>query len=561
MLACRTICEFGPLVAGLTLHQHSRWDRQRTNGRLGAFWSPKACCDAKDFYRQSMDNPAAVLEWHKRGGGYFHEGICATQLDGRGWGLIVKDDAGVISSGTVLVKTPPKLLWIAHESKVPEVEEPLAPGESLPKASAALRRRLLAALDSPDPFVESMHPPNTMPLRLVAGTVASDAPESAKQLLKGTSLLNHTLSLRSKLLKAVKPQLELAEDKEKCWQACVWAQAVIMSRAFHVPKGSDRLVLIPIVDIANHAPTYKLANAEFRDNSDGSISMLASRDIAPKEEVCICYGEHTNEQLLFCYGFVIPQNPCEGLLCPLQFPDTPSKAELLHYSLADHRSRHGRNPAAKAGPTLRCPSKMEPASAELILALKIFGMPEDARGHVGAMCYGLTGFTLFSLLNCWQTLFNKFFSGPEFGCKIPLTLGRTWWIISGRHTRFDQDFIPTGSVQPLRFKQQGVWSCMMQRAIVVLLSVWNRHTYIKLYSIVDSILGFTWIYLVHLLSPQACRHSSGSLSVLRNHWCIHVSFLVKPCKRGTPVYASSRNSSTSSRLPSKLHARKGPKTF
>ena len=118
----------------------------------------------------------------------------------------------------------------------------------MPKASAALRRRLVETLKAPvlDPFVQSMHPPDSMPLRLVAGSVASEPPEDAKELLKGTSILNHTLSLRSKLLKAVKPELELAKDKQATWEACVWAQAVIMSRAFHVPKDSDRLLLIPI---------------------------------------------------------------------------------------------------------------------------------------------------------------------------------------------------------------------------------------------------------------------------------------------------------------------------
>ena len=122
-------------------------------------------------------------------------------------------------------------------------------GESLPKASAALRRRLVDAVDASsrsDPFVDSMHPPDTLPLRLVAGSVLEDPSEDAQKPLKGTSLLNHTLSLRSKLLKAVKPDLELAKDMQAAWEASVWAQAVIMSRGFHVPKSSDRLLLIPI---------------------------------------------------------------------------------------------------------------------------------------------------------------------------------------------------------------------------------------------------------------------------------------------------------------------------
>ena len=141
------------------------------------------------------------------------------------------------------------------------------------------------------------------------------------------------------------------------------------------------------VDIANHAPTYALANAEFSDNKDGSMSMIASRDITSEEEVCVCYGEHNNEQLLFCYGFVIPENPCQGMLCPLPFPDTPARAELLHYTLADLRRRHGRNPSAKAGPTLRRPSKAEPGSSELLLALKIFDISEDPLSGAYKTCH------------------------------------------------------------------------------------------------------------------------------------------------------------------------------
>ena len=152
-----------------------------------------------------------------------------------------------------------------------------------------------------------------IPLQLAAGSLADGPPESLTSGLKGTSLLRHTLSLRTKLLEAVGPELQSADDPQHLWELSVWAQSVIMSRAFKIPKGSDRLVLIPIVDIANHAATHKVANADVRNNADGSISMVAVRDIAQGEEVRICYGEYTNEQLLFCYGFVIPDNPCQGL--------------------------------------------------------------------------------------------------------------------------------------------------------------------------------------------------------------------------------------------------------
>ena len=151
-----------------------------------------------------------------------------------------------------------------------------------------------------------------IPLQLATGSLADGPPESLTAALKGTSLLRHTHSLRTKLLEAVGPELQRADDRQHLWELSVWAQSVIMSRAFKIPKGSDRLVLIPIVDIANHAATHRLANADVRNNADGSVSMVAVRDIAKGEEVRICYGEYTNEQLLFCYGFVIPDNPCQG---------------------------------------------------------------------------------------------------------------------------------------------------------------------------------------------------------------------------------------------------------
>ena len=76
-------------------------------------------------------------------------------------------------------------------------------GESLPKASAALRRRLVDAVDASsrsDPFVDSMHPPETLPLCLVAGSVLEDPSEDAQKPLKGTSLLNHTLVIEIQII-------------------------------------------------------------------------------------------------------------------------------------------------------------------------------------------------------------------------------------------------------------------------------------------------------------------------------------------------------------------------
>ncbi|CAJ1440196.1 unnamed protein product [Effrenium voratum] len=318
--------------------------------------------------RQSTDDPQRVLQWHAAHGGFVHGAVRACQLPGLGWALCAQ---APVSSGTVLVTTPGSLLWTAFDKRAPQAA-PLAPGERLASASAQLRRRLVAAQAAGEPFVEAMHPPDSIPLQMVAGSVLDPPPEAAVGALKGTTLLQHTLSLRSRLLEAIGPELRAAKDAQAFWEASVWAQAVIMSRAFHVPKDSDRLALIPIVDIANHAPTYQAANAEIRDNPDGSISMVASRDIASNEEVCICYGEYSNEQLLFCYGFVIPNNPCQGLLCPLPVPDTAGRAQLLQRAL--RRLRATSKVPAEAFAALR---SGKDGAIELLSALKVWNMPED----------------------------------------------------------------------------------------------------------------------------------------------------------------------------------------
>lgn len=85
-------------------------------------------CEGDGLYRHSKDDPKKVLEWHKKGGGYLHPSLYATQLPGKGWALCTRKEEATIPAGTVLVRTPQELLWIAHESESSEVVEPLAPG-------------------------------------------------------------------------------------------------------------------------------------------------------------------------------------------------------------------------------------------------------------------------------------------------------------------------------------------------------------------------------------------------------------------------------------------------
>ena len=69
-----------------------------------------------------------IMSAARKGGGYLHPSLRATQLPGRGWALCLQPGAPQVPAGTVLVRSPPQMLWVAHESESLEVAEPLAPG-------------------------------------------------------------------------------------------------------------------------------------------------------------------------------------------------------------------------------------------------------------------------------------------------------------------------------------------------------------------------------------------------------------------------------------------------
>ena len=77
------------------------------------------------------DDDPQVMAAARKGGGYLHPSLRATQLPGRGWALCLQPGAPLVPAGTVLVRSPPQLLWVAHESQSLEVAEPLAPGAVL----------------------------------------------------------------------------------------------------------------------------------------------------------------------------------------------------------------------------------------------------------------------------------------------------------------------------------------------------------------------------------------------------------------------------------------------
>lgn len=66
---------------------------------------------------------------------------------------------------------------------------------------------------------------------------------------------------------------------------------------------NDRLGLMPVIDLFNHADTG--CDVSF---SPESYTVLADRTYRAGEEVCISYGDHSNDFLLVEYGFVLSEN-------------------------------------------------------------------------------------------------------------------------------------------------------------------------------------------------------------------------------------------------------------
>lgn len=122
-----------------------------------------------------------------------------------------------------------------------------------------------------------------------------------------------------------------------------WANSVFWSRAITFPTpvssglpGTKQLLemhegIVPGLDFANHAPgsaaRWTVFGAPGAGNgaSPGAVSLVVQRKAAPAagQEVTISYGDKSNEELLFLYGFALQDNPADVLtvMCPLPPPD------------------------------------------------------------------------------------------------------------------------------------------------------------------------------------------------------------------------------------------------
>ena len=66
--------------------------------------------------------------------------------------------------------------------------------------------------------------------------------------------------------------------------------------------------MVPFGDLYNYHP-LKLNVMWYYDQDNKSFKIEALKEIKPGEEIFLCYGDHSNDELLFFYGFCIENNP------------------------------------------------------------------------------------------------------------------------------------------------------------------------------------------------------------------------------------------------------------
>ena len=110
-----------------------------------------------------------------------------------------------------------------------------------------------------------------------------------------------------------------------------WAMSAVSSRAFSFHSHRR---LLPLIDMANHSFTPS-TRIEATDTHPAAITMYATRDLQPGDELTISYGPHSNDAYLIDYGFVIDDNPYDDLLLTFDLNNVQLALELIGESGAD----------------------------------------------------------------------------------------------------------------------------------------------------------------------------------------------------------------------------------
>lgn len=259
-----------------------------------------------------------IQTWCSRNGIRVHQGVSIASTPQHGSGLFVGIEP--IKAGTSILFVPQAMILsadnIEQDSRLEHVIGPL-------RAAGLDDRGVLALwvlLQSRDPlsvwkeYVSLL--PNGYELSKTHLLLMTDS-------LGGTSLdatvermrQNISRQIRSimRALRKLEPVRSLVElspsELDEAWK---WAHAVVMTRSGLATTSESAtdwtkqaVSIIPMIDFCNHSDT---PNAEVRVNADGSVDLLATRDMEAGEEITISYWSGSqslsSEQSLFSFGFL-----------------------------------------------------------------------------------------------------------------------------------------------------------------------------------------------------------------------------------------------------------------
>ena len=126
--------------------------------------------------------------------------------------------------------------------------------------------------------------------------------------------------------------------KGPTWDDFLWSQHMVRSRAvgLHV-RGKELLCVVPGLDFANHDPVAPNATWQVLEDPSSQKSdqvwlvQLGERTLRDGDEIRVQYGAgKPNQELLFNYGFVVPENPCKAIAVHAPLPPIQEWDELLH---------------------------------------------------------------------------------------------------------------------------------------------------------------------------------------------------------------------------------------
>lgn len=266
--------------------------------------------------REDMAAPpswwSSVVEWICSKGGAVHSSIALSENRE----LLVSES---VSASNVLMEIPSACLVSRKTVCSTDTGKLLADIIENPSCTFYNDRMdlLLAMYLGCDSDKKFDHYKDTLPQEASYDMLPRRWNESALQnLLSGSCLLDRVVRSRDGCMRDY-------EQIEREWNAKSFGKSVfpsfnafsdmlvaVTSRSFAgMGRTCDEdIVMVCLLDLCKHHRGKLSKNVSYQQTPEGGVQVTASCDIAAGSALCITYGARGNAQLLFNYGFCIPNN-------------------------------------------------------------------------------------------------------------------------------------------------------------------------------------------------------------------------------------------------------------